>query len=235
VDLIVEEVELSSGRTTRTGVKFVVSGSAHSNFFAIERMHVAQDKLDHLLLVTDSRRGIPLGDKGKDLLRSLTELGPHRFQHFDLELRDIAELDALLAVTGDARSHDLEIEYPKGTTYSLSDGDVVASHHRQDRFRKHLLLRELLTEAPASPPPTPFGNQIDEAEMAAFILHELSLAMGTTTIHLANRFRANRNRQEDPELFIPCVEKVALKLHDDGKLHATPQDKHYFCVYMGCA
>lgn len=234
VDLIVEEAERGSEEQKRTGIKFIVSGSAHSNFFAIERLHMAQDKHDHLLLVTDRRRGIPLGDKGKDVLRRLTELGPHRFQHFDLELREIAELDALLSVSGDARSRDLEIEHPLGTTRSLSEADVVASHHRQDRFRKHTLLCELLTEAPAPTPPETLCDQIDEAQMGTFILHELSLAMGTTTVHLANRFRANSNRPENSEVFLPCVEKVVLKLHDEGKLHATPQDKHYFCVYMGC-
>lgn len=234
VDLIAEEQQQGGTRTFRTAIKFVTCGSARSNYYSLERLLSESDKHDHLLLVTDRRCGLPLGGKGQELLQSLQALGVTRFKHFDLVLSEIAELDALLAVVGDARSRDLEVESPRGTIRPLKEEDVTGSHHRRDRYRRHPLLCELLTESPEPITEPVRPSKIDEEQLAAFILHELALAMGTTTIHLAKRFVASQANGSSLESCQANIEKIALQLHQEGKLHATPQDNHYFCVYMGC-
>ena len=75
-----------------------------------------------------------------------------RFEHLKIDFERYAVLDALREVIGMARSGDLEIELPPGTIRPVSDAEVVASHHRKDRYRAHPLLRPRLTE---EPPPTP--------------------------------------------------------------------------------
>ena len=58
-----------------------------------------------------------------------------------------AKSSALEAVAGMARSGDLEIETPSGEPRRLREADVIASHHRQDRYRTQPLLRQLTDAA----------------------------------------------------------------------------------------
>jgi hypothetical protein len=63
-----------------------------------------------------------------------------------LTFEEYADLDALQAIVGLARSGDLEIELASGPSRRVSERDVIESHHRQDRYRTAALLREVLGE-----------------------------------------------------------------------------------------
>jgi hypothetical protein len=55
-----------------------------------------------------------------------------------------AGVDALQAVVGDARSGDVEVDLPGGQFRRLAEEEVIASHQRQNRYRRHRLLGQLL-------------------------------------------------------------------------------------------
>ena len=57
---------------------------------------------------------------------------------------EYAELDALLAIIGLARSGDLEVELSGGQVRLLSEDETIASHARQRRYEGAAILRELL-------------------------------------------------------------------------------------------
>src|SRR5262249_59887592 len=104
---------------------------------------------DHRLLVTDhERRPLKVGAQGVEYYRDLEKLGPGKFDHLKIDFEQYARLDALQGVVGMAKSGDLEIEAPRGTPRPVPEAEVIASHHRQDRFRRHPLLGPLLTEEP---------------------------------------------------------------------------------------
>ena len=61
-----------------------------------------------MFLVTDQRRPLVLGLKGEEHLAKLREGFAGQFRHVELTAGDYAELDALRAVVGRARSGELE-------------------------------------------------------------------------------------------------------------------------------
>jgi len=65
----------------------------------------------------------------------------------ELTFAEIAELDALQAVVGLARSGELEIEPGPGQVRTLAAGEAIASLQRQNRYLGCRLLRELLAPA----------------------------------------------------------------------------------------
>jgi hypothetical protein len=76
-----------------------------------------------------------------------------RFRQVELTFRDYAALDALQAVVGLAISGDIEVEVDTSSaTYKRVTADeIVASYHRQDRFRRNRLLGEILAAPRAAP------------------------------------------------------------------------------------
>jgi hypothetical protein len=62
----------------------------------------------------------------------------------ELTYEQYAELDALSAVAGEARSGDLEVELPGGQLRPVTEREVIASHQRRGRYAAHPLLRQLL-------------------------------------------------------------------------------------------
>jgi hypothetical protein len=77
-------------------------------------------------------------------LQELRERGPERFQTVELSFAEYAELNALQAVAGDARSGDLEVETGPGQARALTEQEVIDSHHRRGRYLACRLLRRLL-------------------------------------------------------------------------------------------
>ncbi len=92
-------------------------------------------------------------------------------------------------VVGLAKSGDLEIEPAPKTIRPVTEAEVIASHHRQDRYRQHPLLRPLLTESPApvieeKPPPA----WLDEQDVRRHVMAQLASMMGTTARALAKGY-----------------------------------------------
>ena len=175
-----------------TGVSFVTN-VGQSATASLRRLLDDDNATDHRILVTDQeRRPLKVGPQGAEYYRDLEKLGPRKFEHIKLDFEQYARLDALQGVIGMARSGDLEIESPRGTIRPVSEAEVVASHHRRDRFRQHPLLRPLLTE---EPPPSGDGVHatsvtLEVDRVRQYIMAQLAWRMGSTAQALAKGFVA---------------------------------------------
>ena len=145
-DLLVRERREPDGPEVTTGVLFVTNVGLSATA-ALRRLLEDDAPPDHRLLVTDhERRPLKVGAQGVEYYKDLEKLGRERFEHLKIDFEQYAALDALRDVVGMARSGDLEIEAPPGTPRTVSEKEVIASHHRRDRYLIHPLLRPLLTE-----------------------------------------------------------------------------------------
>ncbi len=187
-DLLVRERREPDGRELKTGVMFVtnVGLSATSG---LRRLLEDDHPPDHRLLVTDEeRRPLKVGAQGSEYYRDLKKLGLDRFEHIKLTFEQYAKLDALQGVIGMAKSSDLEIEAPKGKPRAVAEAEVIASHHRQDRFRQHVLLRPLLTEEPPVIVIEIKEIKLDEPHVRQYIVAQLAWKMGLTAQALAKGY-----------------------------------------------
>ncbi|HEV3115734.1 MAG TPA: hypothetical protein VGY58_01695, partial [Gemmataceae bacterium] len=137
---------------TRVGLVFVSTASATSATAALRRLAREAQWPDRLLLITDARQPLPLAAKGREYLRRLEARGQDRFQRLELSFDQYAQLDALQASVGVARSGDLEIDLPGGQTRLVSEQEVIQSNVRCGRYQNAAILRELLGEATVSAP-----------------------------------------------------------------------------------
>jgi hypothetical protein len=133
-DIIVRHREKPGCPETRTALLFVVTASANSATGFLRRAAQDPQPPERVLLITDERRPLPLGNQGGQYLEQLRQRGSQRFQHIELTFAQYAALDALQAVVWMARSGDLRV----------SERDVVASHHRRGRYLALPPLREVL-------------------------------------------------------------------------------------------
>ncbi len=145
-DRFVEFHEAETNRTTRTGVVFVTTDDATSAAGYLRRISEDVEHPDRVVLVTDARMPLHLAKAGKEHLDSLES--QTWFEQVSLEFVDVAMLDSLHSVVGQAKAGDIDIDMNDGTTIRVSEHDVVASHHRNNRYRAHPLLGKLL-ELPA--------------------------------------------------------------------------------------
>lgn len=155
-DLVVRLRDRAGSEWT-AGVAIPLTGNARSTAFALRRLAFDSEPPDCVLLVTEQRRPLRLGARGSEYLDRLASRGPQRFRQIELTFAEYAELDALSAVAGDARSGDIELDLPGGHTRLLTEAEVVASHVRRGRFRWHPLLGALLASRGSlnSSPPSP--------------------------------------------------------------------------------
>ncbi len=135
---------------SRTAVTYVATTNPSATALALRRMLDDPELPDRILLVSEERLPLNLGAKGREYFEQLESRGPGRFEHVQLTFREYAELDALQAAVGDARSGDLEVELPGGRSLRLGEEEVIESLHRQDRYRRHRLLGKLLVEQRSS-------------------------------------------------------------------------------------
>jgi hypothetical protein len=142
------------GVVMHTGILVLTAPNAVSATGFLRRLRDDPRPLERLVLVTDKRVGLPLGERGEEYLRELQQDGPHRFRTVELTFAEYAELEALAAVVGLAQSGDLEIEPIPGQTQAVSATEVIDSHHRRGRYLATPLLRELLAPAPDPMPAT---------------------------------------------------------------------------------
>ncbi len=136
--------EGNEGRPLHTGVAFLATANRTSAAAALRRIVEDDQPPERVVLVYDERLPLDLGPKGEEYLAALQARGRERFQAVQLGFHEYAELDALQAVVGDARSGDIEVDLPGGNVRRVSEGEAVASHHRNDRYRCNRLLALLL-------------------------------------------------------------------------------------------
>lgn len=235
-DLLVQEHREADGQEIKTGIQFITNtGTSASR--ALGRLLNYESVLDHRLLVTDQeRRPLTVGTQGMAYYKDLKKLGAEAFEHVKLSFEDYARLDALQAIVGQARVGDLEVEIPRGTIRKVSEEEVIASHHRQDRYRAHPLLRHLLTEEPPSQPTTvsPSPPTIDESGARQYIVAQLALIMGTTDLALAKSYiksvpglklELDQTRSE--------FRRIIERLHAEGKVYATPTEGDLYVQLLG--
>ncbi len=231
-DLLVREHRDPDGREVRTGVSFITNVGLSATA-SLRRLLEDDSKLDHRILVTDQeRRPLKVGAQGLEYYRKLEGLGAGRFEHLKLDFEQYARLDALQGVVGMARSGDLEIEAPRGTIRPVTDAEVIASHHRRDRYRDHPLLRPLLTEEPASQPQACASPpSLDEDRVRQYVMAQLAWRMGSTANALARGFIEELS---DPRPAVTEVwlqfKTIAGRMHGEGLLHATPHDDDLFLL-----
>jgi hypothetical protein len=154
-DLILRQRPGPDGRVVRTGVRFLAADHANTSAAALRWLMQDLQPPDRVFLVTDERQPPALGSVGAERMEQLQQRGRTRFRHVDLLFEHYADLDALQAVVGLARTGDLEVETSPGQKRPVTAQEVVESHHRRQRYLAHPLLRELLSEVQAAPPPAP--------------------------------------------------------------------------------
>jgi hypothetical protein len=231
-DLLVHEHRDPDGREVKTGVAFVTNIGV-SAAAALRRLLQDDAAIDHRMLVTDQeRRPLKVGAQGAEHYRALEKLGSEKFEHLKLDFEQYARLDALQGVIGMARSGDLEIEAPRGKTRPVSEAEVIASHHRRDRFRQHPLLRPLLTEEP--PIGLSNGDQpipLDPERVRQYVMAQLAWRMGSTARALAKGFI---EQMPEPKATLDAVwypfKEIAGRMHVEGLVHAAPQDNDLFLL-----
>lgn len=231
-DLLVSERGERDGRNVKTGLVFVTNMGLSATA-ALRRMVEDQKPPEHRLLVTDhERRPLHVGAQGREYSRRLEKLGRDRFHHLRIDFEQYARLDALHEVIGMARTGNLVIEAPPGIPRHVTEAEAIASHHRKDRFRQHVLLRPLLTEDPEEkPPPARPKPPLDEKDLEQYIMAQLAWMMGSTTQAIAKGYvEVMKGTKVTYEVAWPQVKMVAGKLHARGLVHATPQDDDLFLL-----
>jgi hypothetical protein len=135
---------LGEGAVISTGVLLLAAEHATSVAGFLRRAREDTRPLDRVVLVTDERVGLPLGERGREHLEQLRERGPDRFRLIELTFAEYAELEALQVVVRQAGAGDVEVELRPGVARAVRPEEVVASHERQGRYRNCRLLRVLL-------------------------------------------------------------------------------------------
>jgi hypothetical protein len=143
-NLVVRRRGNPGAEDARAGLLFLVTPSAQSTTRALGRLLEDPNPPARVLLVTDERQPLHLAEKGEQDHRELLDRGPERFRHLVLPFARYAELDALRATVGEARSGDLEIELPGGKCRQVTEAEVVACHHRRGRYGGAAVVADVL-------------------------------------------------------------------------------------------
>jgi hypothetical protein len=234
VDLVVEEVRACDQRTMQNHVQFCVTGSKVSAAFQLRKL-LDSEGADVRVLVTDHDRfPLQLGQRGQEYLAALESRGK-AFVQVQLSFEEYAQLDALQAVVGQARSGDLEIEPQPRQIIPVAEPEVVESHHRQGRYLGNRLLQLFLTEMPVVEPPPPVADKHfpPKTKFREFILAQLALQMGSRLIELLDKFIANGHHAHAREQCLENAKQIILEMHAERAVSATPWDQDYYLVLLG--
>jgi hypothetical protein len=151
--LVVRQRATGKYAEARTGILFLPAGNATSTTAALRWLARATDT-DRVLLVTDE--GCPLvfgaqpDAKGREYYAELRGRDNGRFQHIELSVEVHAQLAAIQAVVGMARSGDLELDLPSKKPRAVSEQDVIESFRRQGQYFALPVIRNLFTEPESS-------------------------------------------------------------------------------------
>ena len=230
-DLLVREHRDGDGKEIESGVLFVTN-DGRSATASLRRLLEDESPPDHRILVTDHERK-PLnfkpGSQASAYYNDLAKLGPQRFEHIQLNFEQYAALDALQGVAKQAGVGDLDIEIPRGKIRRVTADEVIASHHRRDRYRLHPLLRPMLTEEPAILVEEPKPASLDEQDVRSHIMAQLSWRLGMTAFEATKGYI---NTQPAATIKIDeakaQVKAIAGRMHSEHLIHATPHDDDLF-------
>jgi hypothetical protein len=239
-DLVLRQRFGPDGKEIRSGLLCLVVSNLTSMASYLRRLVQDTQAPNRLFLIMDERRLLTPATAGQQYLNQLHQRYSDQFWSVRLPFDQYAELEALQATVGLARSGDLEIELPGGRTRRVSEQEVVDSHHRQQRYLAHPLLRLLLTEgaSPAPKVPVPDSNGRngfvpDDKDLREFIMARLGLTMGSSSNELATHYQEYlRHKQVQVDLAV-CksrLEEAAKQLHQAGKLNATPHDDYLYLL-----
>jgi hypothetical protein len=247
------------GTEFRSGVLCLVVRNRTSMTAYLRRLAQDTQPPQRLVLVTEERCPLDPGAAGKEYLEQVRQRHGAGFQHVHLTFDEYAELDALQAVVGLARSGDLEIALPGGQARRVNEQEVIDSHHRQQRYPAHPLLYILLTGecSPGEPPgltrrlaaadgfgpgkgdrnskiPGPASvSGADSQDLRQFIMARLAITMGASSQELAVKYEEYLKHKKlpfDPGTCRAQLEEAARQLHTEGKLNATPHDDGLFLL-----
>jgi hypothetical protein len=148
--LVVRRPPAGQGPEVRTGILCHASSSAVSTAAALRWLMRDPFPPERVLLVTDERCPLALGDqrsaKGRKYYETLRRRDHGRLAHIVLSVGEYARLDAIQAVLGMARSGDLEVDLERGRTRAVSERDAIESLRRQARHMALPVLGELLPD-----------------------------------------------------------------------------------------
>lgn len=176
-----EELAEQSKKRVKTGVAMLVTRDGRSARGVLNRFLTTREPLEHRILVTDDERApLPLTTVTKEHYAELEGLGTEAFRHIRMTFQEYVELDALRSVVDQAE--DLMVEDPPGRERSLDHREVVEALHRLDRFRKHPLLCELVTEPNLiAVDRTEKVSYPDDALIRSIVLGELAWRISVTS------------------------------------------------------
>jgi hypothetical protein len=143
------EAQTPAGIQT-TGLLVLTVGNSVSAAAFLRRLREDARPLDRVLLVTDERVGLPLGERGQEYLSELENQDHPELVRMELSFSDVIELEALHAIIGRARSGDVEVELRPGTPRPVTADEVGAANSRAGRYLAHPLLREVIGESVVS-------------------------------------------------------------------------------------
>jgi hypothetical protein len=231
-DLLVTEEREADRKAIASGVSFITN-EGKSATASLKRLLEDNAPPDHRILVTDEeRRPLKLskGLAGTEYYHDLMKLGPTKFEHVKLDFEKYAALDALGGVVKMAGAGDLEIEVPRGTIRPVKPDEVVASHHRRDRYRHHPLLRPMLTEEHMDDDTAiVVGPILDEKDVRSHIMAQLAWRLGMTAFEVTKGYlKVNPAVQAQPDRARAQVKTIASRMHEEKLIHATPHDDDLF-------
>jgi hypothetical protein len=146
-DLSVRQQQ-GAGPAVRVGALVLTVDNATSAAGVLRRLVEDQRPLDRVVLVTDRRVGLPLGQRGREHLDDLRQRGPERFRAVELGPEDWADLEALQLTAAEAG--DMDVEVRPGEVRPLTPEEAIASLHRRGRYLANRLVRALLAAEPAA-------------------------------------------------------------------------------------
>jgi hypothetical protein len=128
-----------------TGVLVMSTGAATAVAGFLRRLCEDGKPLDRVVIVTDERVGMPLGERGREYLEDLQTRGKDRFEVFQLHFAELLELEILGRVLGRASAQDIEIASAEGELKAMTPEEVSSSGVWRKRFTEHRLVATLLS------------------------------------------------------------------------------------------
>ena len=250
-DLVLRQRGGPDGKEMRCGLLCLVVSNRTSMSAFLRRLTQDTQPPERLFLITDERRPLDPATAGREYLDKLRQRHGDRFVCVALTFDQYAELDALQATVGLAKSGDLEIELPAGRSRRVAESEVVASHLRQQRYSGHPLLRLLLDSdlspapvyqprtEPVPPSPVPAtermgdASRLDIQDLRQFLMGRLAITMGASSNELAVQYQHYllcRQVQLGLDVCKYRLEEVARSLHQEGHLNATPHDDYLYLL-----
>lgn len=252
-DLVLRQQSGAAGTESRSGLLCLVVSNRTSMSAFLRRLVQDTNPPERLFVITDERRPLDPASAGREYLEKLQQRLDDRFIRVALTFDQYAELDALQATVGLAKSGDLEIELPAGRSRRVAEPEVVASHLRQKRYSSHPLLRLLLDSEPLPAPghlpltepvspstasapstePLENGPPLDIQDLQQFLMGRLAITMGASSNELALQYRDYLLRKQVQLGLDVCksrLEEAARVLHQQGYLNATPHDDYLYLL-----